>query len=43
MQAGNGTAPATGAPGSGGGRPTLDQIIFMGLQSNPGKMTVRSF
>lgn len=42
MQAGNGTAPATGAPGAGGGRPTLDQIIFMGLQSNPGKMTVRS-
>ena len=35
MQAGNGTAPA-----GAGGRPTFDQIIYMGLNSNPGKITV---
>jgi hypothetical protein len=35
---GNGTAPTSS--GSPGGRPTLDQIMFMGLQSNPAKMTV---
>jgi hypothetical protein len=39
MQAGNGTAPAPG--GAAGGRPTFDQMIFMGLNSNPGKITVR--
>jgi hypothetical protein len=36
MQGNNGTT--TG--GNGGSRPTLDQIIWMGLGSNPGKMTV---
>ena len=35
MQAGDGTAPA-----GAGGRPTFDQIIYMGLNSNPGKITV---
>ena len=35
MQAGNGTAPAGAS-----GRATIDQIIYMGLNSNPGKITV---
>ena len=38
MQAGNGTAPAPG--GGAGGRPTFDQILWMALGSNPGKITV---
>lgn len=38
MQAGNGTAPAPG--GGAGGRPTVDQILWMALGSNPGKITV---
>jgi len=34
----NSTAPPNGPPG--GQRPSLDQIIWMGIGSNPGKMLV---
>jgi hypothetical protein len=35
----NSTAPPNGAPA--GNRPSLDQILWMGIGSNPGELLVR--